>query len=306
MPNPKILVVEDFEKFRDFVVSALRENAQFEVTEAIEGLEAVQKAEEQKPDLILLDIGLPDVDGLEVARRVLKLPSPPKILFVSQETSRQVVCGAISLGARGYIQKSRAGRDLLPGIRAALDGRRFVSPGLVFRDSAAAQGDQRHEMFCYSDHAALVSGLADFIADSLNSGNAALVRTTIRRRDSLHAELQLRGVDLNAAIQGGTYAFWNIDEPPDPTRMPDTVRRLSEATSKAGNKNPRVAVCSESTGRLWAEGKIDEAVQLEQRANELAKHHDIDILCPYHLPDDREHHPGFKNVCTEHSAVCFR
>jgi CheY-like chemotaxis protein len=306
MPTAKILVVEDFEKFRQFVVSTLYEKVDCQVSQATEGLEAVRKAEQQKPDLVLLDIGLPDVDGLEVARRIRELPSPPKVLFVSQDTSRHVVCAALSLGVLGYIQKSRAGSDLLLGVRAALDGRRFVSPGLVFGDSAAARGGQRHEMFCYSGDAALLAGLVHFVADALNSNNAALVRATVSHRDSLHEQLQARGIDLNSAIQGGTYAFWDVDEPSDPARMPNAVRRLSEAASKRGQKDPRIAVCSETTGRLWAEGRIGEAVELEQHANELAKHHNIDILCPYDVPDDRERHPGFKNVCTEHSTVSFR
>ena len=304
MPSPKILVVEDFERFREFVIATLNEKTDFQVMQASDGLEALQKAEEQKPDLILLDISLPDLNGLEVARRVRKSPSPPKILFISQDTSRHVICEGFSIGARGYIQKSRAGSDLLPGIKTALDGKRFVSSGLVFSDGTAAQGGQRHEMLCYSGDAALLDCLANFIADALNSGNPALVRAIVSRRDSLHEELHARGVDVDVVIRRGTYAFLDVDEPPDPARIPDTVTRLSEAASQAGKKQPRVAVYSERTGRLWAEGKADEAVQLEQRANELAKHHEIDILCPYPLPHGEEY--GLKRVCTEHSAVSFR
>ena len=120
MPAPKILVVEDFERFRQFVVSTLQQSARFWVTEASNGLEALEKVEEQQPDLVLLDIGLPNLNGLEVARRLRRLAAPPKIVFLSQESSPEVVAEALNLGALGYVHKRRAGRDLLPAIDAAL------------------------------------------------------------------------------------------------------------------------------------------------------------------------------------------
>jgi len=113
-------VVEDFERFRQFLVSTLQRNGRFQVIEASNGLEALQKAEEQRPDLVLLDIGLPNLNGIEVARRLRKLAVPPKIIFVSQESSPEVVREALNLGALGYVHKVRAGSDLLPAIEGAL------------------------------------------------------------------------------------------------------------------------------------------------------------------------------------------
>jgi DNA-binding NarL/FixJ family response regulator len=130
MPALKILVVEDFEQFRQFVVSTLQQRAEFQVLGASNGLEALRKAEEQRPDLVVLDIGLPGLDGIEVARRLRKLSAPPKIVFVSQESSPELVREALSLGALGYVHKLRAGSDLLPAVEAALEGRRFVSKEL--------------------------------------------------------------------------------------------------------------------------------------------------------------------------------
>jgi two-component system response regulator EvgA len=130
VPRHRILVVEDFEQFRRFVVSTLQQRAEFQITEASDGLEALQKAKEEQPDLVLLDLGLPKLNGIEVARRLRKLAISPKIVFVSQESSPEVVREAIHLGALGYVQKVRAGRDLLPAIEAALEGKHFVSQGL--------------------------------------------------------------------------------------------------------------------------------------------------------------------------------
>jgi hypothetical protein len=70
------------------------------------------------------------------------------------------------------------------------------------------------------------------------------------------------------------------------------IRGLSKAASKAAKELPRVAVCGERTGRFWAEGKVDEAIRLEQLLNELAKHHGIDILCPYPIEHGQEDIPA--------------
>jgi DNA-binding NarL/FixJ family response regulator len=120
MPRHRILVVEDFEQFRQFVVSKLQQWAKFQIIEASNGLEAIQKAEEHRPDLTLLDIGLPDLNGIEVARRLRKLAVPPKIIFVSQESSPEVVQEALNVGVLGYVHKQRAGSDLMPAVEAAL------------------------------------------------------------------------------------------------------------------------------------------------------------------------------------------
>lgn len=126
----RILLVEDFGEFRGFICSLLEPRAEFQVKQASDGLEAVQKAEELHPDLILLDISLPRLNGMEVARRVRKLAPTARILFLSVESDPDLVIEALSLGA-GYIHKTRASRDLLPAIDAVLRGEQFVSSGLL-------------------------------------------------------------------------------------------------------------------------------------------------------------------------------
>jgi DNA-binding NarL/FixJ family response regulator len=97
------------------------------IGEVSDGLEAVQKAEELKPDLILLDIGLPTLNGIEVARRIRKLAPESRVIFLSQESSAEVVQEALSLGARGYVVKANAGRELLAAVEAVILGKTFVS-----------------------------------------------------------------------------------------------------------------------------------------------------------------------------------
>ena len=127
-----MLVVDDYEPFRRFVCSTLRKRPEFQlVGEASDGLEAVHKSEELQPDLIVLDIGLPTLNGIEAARRIRKLSPRSKILFLSQESSTDVVREALSSGALGYLVKTQAGSELLPAVDAVLQGREFLSSGFA-------------------------------------------------------------------------------------------------------------------------------------------------------------------------------
>jgi DNA-binding NarL/FixJ family response regulator len=96
------------------------------IGEVSDGLKAVQEAVELKPDLIIMDIGLPSLNGIEAARQIRKLVPESKIIFFSQEYSADVVQEALSLGARGYVVKTR-GTDLLAAVDAVVLGKRFVS-----------------------------------------------------------------------------------------------------------------------------------------------------------------------------------
>jgi DNA-binding NarL/FixJ family response regulator len=301
-----ILVVDDFEPFRRVVRSILqhRENLQV-IGEASDGLEAIQKAKELRPDLILLDIDLPRLNGIQVAWRLRELVPRARVLFLSVESSSDVVREAFNVGGVGYVYKLHIGSELLPAIEAVLEGRRFVSSGLEFSQGTDPPTTHRHEILFCSNDEVLLDSLARFIAAALNARNAAIVWATESHRDSLLQRLHALGVDIDGAIQRGTYVSLDSDETPDPARMLEAVRGLSEAASKAGKKHPRVAVCGERAGRLWTEGKTDLAIRLEQLCNELAKSHDIDILCPYPMPHGHEDQ-AFKTICAEHSAVSFR
>jgi len=124
----RILVADDHALFRQFVVELLGKRPELQVVgEASDGLEALQKAVELRPDLILLDIGLPSLDGIKVARKMRSLVPESKIIFLTQESSADVVEEALSLG-RGYVAKIRAQVDLFAAVETVLfSTRTFVS-----------------------------------------------------------------------------------------------------------------------------------------------------------------------------------
>jgi DNA-binding NarL/FixJ family response regulator len=124
-PLVRVLLVDDFDAFRSLIRTTLQ-GTQFQIiAEVSDGLEAVQKAEELQPDLILLDIGLPTLNGIEAARRIRQRAPRSKILFLSQESSADVIEEALKFGV-GYVIKTHAGSDLLATIEAMRAARHFV------------------------------------------------------------------------------------------------------------------------------------------------------------------------------------
>lgn len=124
----RTLVVDDFDPWRRHICAVLKARPGLQVVgEASDGLEAVRMCAELKPDLILLDIGLPNLNGIEVEKRICQLVPSTKVLFLSQNDDTEVVQAALGNGAQGYVLKADAGSELLPAIKAILRGERFVS-----------------------------------------------------------------------------------------------------------------------------------------------------------------------------------
>jgi DNA-binding NarL/FixJ family response regulator len=131
----RVLLVDDSEPFRRFISEMLLDKPELQVVcESSDGLEAVLKAEQLQPNLILLDIGLPRLNGIEAARRISRLAPGAKILFVSQETDADVIAEALSNGGKGYVWKQNANLELLSAIQAVLQGNAYVSGELRSND----------------------------------------------------------------------------------------------------------------------------------------------------------------------------
>jgi DNA-binding NarL/FixJ family response regulator len=127
----RVMVVEDHEPFRRFICSTLDTQAHLQIVgEVNDGLHAVLQAKALQPDLIVLDIGLPGLNGIEAARRIRHLMPEVKIVFLSQESSADVVHEALRIGALGYVIKTSAQDELLEAIETVLQGKQFVSSGL--------------------------------------------------------------------------------------------------------------------------------------------------------------------------------
>ena len=131
MPPVRTLIVEDHEELRNFLRLTLQNEAQcIVIGEAVDGMQAVQKAEELQPDLILLDLSLPKLNGMEALRRIRKVSPNSKLIILSQNSAPEIVQGALRLGAVGYLLKSDA-NNLPLALDAVVQGKVFVSPRLM-------------------------------------------------------------------------------------------------------------------------------------------------------------------------------
>ena len=117
----RTLVVEDDSFWQETILRKLQEQRSLQVIAiAADGLEAVRNAEELQPDLVLLDIGLPRLNGMEVAKRLRKVAPAARILFVSGEPDPAMIGEALRIGALGFVLKPNVASTLLPTIQAVL------------------------------------------------------------------------------------------------------------------------------------------------------------------------------------------
>ena len=128
----RILVVDDFERWRHSVCLALQVRREWQVIgEASDGVEAVHKAKDLQPDLVMLDIGLPKLNGIEVARQIRSISPKSRVVFLTENYSCDLAEAALDIGARGYVIKSAFAGELIPAVEAVLEGRQFLSARLT-------------------------------------------------------------------------------------------------------------------------------------------------------------------------------
>lgn len=331
--------MDDYEPWRRFAASTLQKLPGFLVVgEASDGLMAIEKARELRPELILLDIGLPNLNGLEAARQIHKLVPESKILFASENRDWEIVEEALRIGALGYLVKSDAAKELLPAVESILKGKQFVSATLAAHhlrhqadeslpgcplcgdagESLTAENLRiagRHEVQFYSNDLQLLNRVAQFVGAALSAGNVAVVVATEPHREHLIRILQAEGFDINAAIEQGKYLALNaadmlsafmVDGMPDPVRFLEAFGSLIQRALKTGgSRHGRVAVFGECVHILLEQGNPEAAIQMEKLGNQLVQSYDVDILCGYFLDDvqNRMQSPVIQRICMEHSAV---
>jgi DNA-binding NarL/FixJ family response regulator len=338
----RVLVVDDYEPWRRFISTTLQTIPALQVIgEASDGLEAIHRAQKLQPDLILLDIGLPTLNGIEVARQIRHLSPESKILFVSENRFWSIAEEALRSGGNGYLIKSDAGIDLLRAVEAVLKGKQFISSSLAGRDTEDPTDQysvemphhqkvltpiplqnveigSHHQAGFYSDDPSLLNGLTQFIGASLEIGNAAIVVATESHREGLLPRLQSYGLDIGAVIEEGRYialdaaetvSTFMVNGVPDPARFLQAADNLIKVAGDAAKgERPRVAICGECDPPLWTIGTGDAAIGLEQLWNKITNTYNVDVLCAYPLKslEGVRYKDIFQRICAEHSAVHFR
>ncbi|HKR83923.1 MAG TPA: response regulator transcription factor [Terriglobales bacterium] len=245
----RVLVVDDYQSWVRFIRSMLQDAREFQVlAEVSDGREAVQKAEQLQPDLILLDIGLPTLNGIEAARKIRAHNPQAKILFVSEQRSEEIAREALNTGS-GYVVKSCAARDLFPAMKAVLEGRRFVSavvngsnftqPKGEWSQSNGETAGSRHEVNCYPDKTTFVEGFARFVGIALKKGAVVVLASESHRVDILQ-RLKSEGVDVATAIEQNRY--FPLDIPDGFHTFQFAEYLATNAVKAARERNLRVGV----------------------------------------------------------------
>ena len=329
----KVVLVEDHAPFRSLIRSLLEKQDDWElIGEAGDGLAGVHMCLELQPDLVLLDIGLPSLNGIQAARRIRRHIPACRIVFLTQVMSTQMVEEALGLGAVAYVIKAHTASDLVPAMIAARDGRYFVTADVDPRKHTnngklapdlSSSGKQTlqpapceaaHEMHVYPDHPSLESDLASFIKKSLKAGKSVLCLMAPRHRSGIMECLQAQGVDAQAAMAAGRFVpadvgellpRFMIDGRVDRERLLAVATKLVESLKL--NSGAGICSCGEVAPTLWAQGDGEAAVEVERIWNELGKRYAMDTYCTY-VADEalcaRDPH-CYQQLCSVHSHVAL-
>jgi DNA-binding NarL/FixJ family response regulator len=312
-----VLVVDDYEPWRRYVCAEVRKHARWcVIDEASDGLEAVRMAHALEPDLIVLDIGLPAINGIEAARRILAQRPDSRILFLTEQHSADIAEAALEAGARGYLLKVDAGRDLLFAMEAVVNFGQFVSSGLMRPVAASPRGEHWHEAAFYSDEASILNEYTSLAEVALADGNTFIFVSDQFRRNALQQRLQERGFDVERLVAEGRYVLLDVERILSETVVDGVVdeaafrqRAVPLMARAESTSRGRVTACGDCCGTLWRDGHVDAAVRLERLWDELARERQFDLFCGYlvdvpRLADDK--YALFQSICREHSLVHVR
>jgi CheY-like chemotaxis protein len=314
----------------------LRINPQIQfITEVGDGLQAVEKARELQPDLILTDIGLPSLNGIEAARWIKILSPRSKLIFVSQEFAVDVVREAFGVGASGYVVKTDVGGELLAAVDAVLAGKHFVSNRFAGQDvfgttdglipdlkiptvSPRLHSRSLHEVLFYSGQSAFLETVSQFLGSALKAGDTTVVIVRNSKREPLVHRLQEMGLDIPALIEEGRYisldptqvlAAFMVEGLPERNRFQKVADGIIQPAAKAlKSEHTRVVICGECAPLLWSQGNAEAALTLEQLWNEIAELSAIHCLCAYQAAsfEGAVGRDVQERVRHEHSGVYFR
>jgi DNA-binding NarL/FixJ family response regulator len=287
----RILVVDDFVPWRNYLVAKVGQHPASQIVGvASDGAEAVLKAAELHPDLILIDVSLPDLSGITAAARIRGLSPESKILFVSQDLDFDVALAALDAGGSGYVVKSDAGDELLTAVEAVMSGKRFVSALVTSQDFDGVLGPHApirphaeksielsagrvvlnrrfghsHDVEFYGDDAPFLVRCTRFVGAALADGDVVIVIMSPSHRNSLRQRLESEGCDVAEAMEQGQYlalepsdvlSTFLVNDGPQADRFIKASRDLvATALKSATGRDARVAVCGECAALLRLKG----------------------------------------------------
>lgn len=280
------MVADDHDKTRAAIASLLASD--FDVVAAVaDGRAAVEAAAARYPDLVVLDISMPVLDGFEAAALIRDLPDPPRIVFVTAYDDPSIASVALGLGASAMVRKRDMVAELVPAIRRAL----------LF-----------HAVCFYEDGPSLARTVARFIGEGLAAGQPAVIVATASHAASIRDQLVTGGVNAQERIERGELLILDahqvltrlmVDDQLDAECFEETISPILEKA--AGTRKRPVRVYGEMVDVLWSSGREDAALSLEILWHHAIAGRKCSLLCGYSSGVCEGE--GFDVICDRHSHV---
>ena len=308
-PRPRVLVADDHPQVLESVSTLLSTDFDVVAT-ATHGLQAVELALRLRPDVVVLDIAMPEFDGFQAAHAIRQQGSPARLVFLTMHRTDEFVSAAMSAGGHGYVLKSRIYSDLASAIDHAFDGRRFVP----FLTSLSTLVGGQHAVQFHMNDRFFLDEVSRFVGAALRSGEPVVVISCDTTRDGLVDRLHAQGLDLERLVSRGLFAVYDSAKAlsrvmhsgrPDRDSLAEIVDELERgriATADAPGR--RLKIVGEMNVSLFQSGDVDAGLEIERIWDDLTSGLPFFTVCSY--PVDCFEQAGaelFGKVCAAHGAV---
>ena len=309
--RPRVLVADDSPEVLESVAGFLATRFDVVAT-ASDGQQAVDLTLHLRPDVSVLDIGMPELDGFHAVKELRRNGSETRAVFMTIHRDDEFVATAVECGVHGYVLKSRLHTDLISAIDHALAGRLFV-PSLTALSTVG--GTSRHAVQIHLNDRVFLDEVGQFVEATLRSGEPVVLVTNEATRGGVAERLEARGMDLEKLAARGQYVAMDSagalsqimrNGRPDRDSLAEMVDGLDRSRLSFSPEPPRrITVFGDITISLCRNGNIEAALEIEQIWNDLTRTLPILTVCSYPLQCFQ--HNGartlFPGVCATHSAV---
>lgn len=307
--RPRVLLVDDHRPFLD-AVSSMLSARDFDVAGATtDGFHAVEMASRLLPDVIVLDVDMPRLDGYQTARAIRQsglLTTP--IVFLSMHEADDFVGEAFRHGAKGYVLKSRVGRDLVNALDQAAGGRMFA-PSLT--SLFHLTGGTGHAMQLHASLDTFVDDVAGFFDLSLQRGDAACIFATESVRDGVADRLQRRGWTAGSSerllVIDAVTAVQRImrDGLPQRESLAEIAAELDQfRLAVTGSASSRLTIFGNAVEVLSEDGNVPAMLALERLWNSVTEDLPFFTLCGYSTACFTPERPDlWPCACAEHRVL---
>ena len=308
--RPRVLLADDHIDFLKTVSRHLA--AAFDIVAiAADGRQALDLARRLRPDVVVLDVSMPDLNGFQTLEQLRRDGLETRVVFLTMHSDDEFVTAAINGGAHGYVLKSRLHLDLISAIDHALAGRLFL-PSLTSLSTVAGS---RHAVQFHANDSHYLNEISQLVGATLRSGEQVVIVTSEATRTGIAQRLQARQIDLAMLAQRGQYVAQDSalallhamrEGRPDKERVAEMIHGLDLLRLAVPNgPRGRLTICGDMCASLCRNGDFEAALELERIWDDLTRALPFFTVCCYPIDcfENSEALNLLSNVCAAHSAV---